>query len=326
MSDETDVARSLILAVQDFAVKNGRAPIRAELGSLIKGAEYKLRGTFKTFNVLLQAAGLETYDERRGRKIDSSVFERDIGIHLEKYSPRLAPVTKALLPPTLPSLRTISDIHWPFVNDAVVSAFVSDVERSQPEWVILNGDAWDMYSHTKFPRSHNVFTPREEHEAARRLNAEFWAEVIRVAPKAKCVQMLGNHDIRPLKRVLESYPAAEDWIERMLQEAFTFDGVRTIHDYREELIINDAVMVFHGYRSQLGSHRDYTLFNTINGHTHVGGTVFRRIRGQTLWELNSGFAGDPESKGLSYTPQKTTNWTPGYGAVDELGPRFIPVG
>lgn len=55
-----------------------------------------------------------------------------------------------------------------------------------------------------------------------------------------------------------------------------------------------------------------------------GGVVFRKIRGQTLWELNAGYMADPHAKGLTYTPQRITHWTEGLGWTDEYGPRFIP--
>jgi hypothetical protein len=44
-----------------------------------------------------------------------------------------------------------------------------------------------------------------------------------------------------------------------------------------------------------------------------------------LFELNSGLAGDPEAKGLTYTPQKITVWTPGFGAINKYGPQFVSV-
>lgn len=50
---------------------------------------------------------------------------------------------------------------------------------------------------------------------------------------------------------------------------------------------------------------------------------FKRIGGKTLYELNAGYLGDPESKALSYTPTKITNWTLGWGYIDEDGPRFV---
>lgn len=316
-----DIKHDLIQAVKSLAIELGRTPTRTEFASRVPKVEYRLRTEFKTYTALLIAAGLDTYvDRRAGRKIGNSIFEKDIVSHLEQYQPR-----ESVERVPYPTILSISDIHWPFPNQKVIEAFIKYAHLKKPKYIILNGDAWDMYSHSKFPRSHNIFTPREEQSLARKMNEEFWKAVKNASPNSECIQMLGNHDIRPLRRVLESYPAAEDWIEKILHELFTFDGVKTIFDPREELILGD-IAIFHGYRSQLGSHRDYTLMNTVNGHTHHGGVVYRRLRGQTLWELNSGFAGDPESKGLSYTPQKITTQTPGFGEVDEMGPRFIPIG
>ena len=84
------------------------------------------------------------------------------------------------------------------------------------------------------------------------------------------------------------------------------------------------VAVIHGYKSQIGQHRDALMYNVVAGHLHRGGVAFRSIRGRTLWELNCGLAGDPESKGLSYTPSRITDWTLGWGFLDLYGPRFIP--
>ena len=219
-------------------------------------------------------------------------------------------------------MAIISDIHWPFHSQRVLDRFFRWVDDHKPEIVILDGDAWDMYSHGKFPRSHNVFTPKAEEDLARGHNIQFWTEVKRKSPKSKCYQMLGNHDVRPLKRTLEVAPAMEHWVQKIFTELFTFEGVETILDPRKELMFGD-VMVHHGYKAQLGEHRDHALYNAIVGHTHRAGVVYRQLRGQVLFEMNCGYAGDPEAKGLTYTPQKITGWTQGFGALDEDGPRVI---
>lgn len=310
-----------LCAVKELALELGRVPSRREFETKFSGGKYALEKYFGTFATLLQAAGLETYGERqKAKKIDNSIFDRDIVSHLETFKPR-----ELKAPSLWPKISIISDIHWPFAHKKVIERFHNRIAEFQPEFVVLNGDAWDMYSHSKFARSHNQFTPREEHRLARAENESFWKQVLSHVPNAKCFQLLGNHDVRPLKRILESYPEAEDWIERHLRDALTFDGVKTFFDPREELIIGEDIAIFHGYRSGLGDHRDYTLMNTINGHTHLGGASFRQIQGRTLWELNSGLAGDPESKGLTYTAQKMTKWTLGFAEVDSLGPRFIPL-
>ncbi len=310
----------LIQTLKDMAIEFGRTPTRGEFTARIRGGEYKLRALFGGFTQIVLAAGLDTYSERRKPKpIDNSVFNRNIERHLEDYSPQpYAP------PAAYPTAAIISDIHWPFSCHRVVDAFYRYVEKHKPEWVILNGDAWDMYSHAKYPRSHNVFTPREEENKSRQMNEDFWITIQKLSPGSKCVQMLGNHDIRPMKRVLEAYPEAEDWIKERLKRMFAFDGVKTVYDPREELYLADDLIVFHGYRSKLGEHRDYTHMSCINGHTHVGGVVWRQLRGKLIFEANSGVAGDPMAKGLTYTSQKLTHWTPGFLGMDSLGPRFIP--
>ena len=67
-----------------------------------------------------------------------------------------------------------------------------------------------------------------------------------------------------------------------------------------------------------------TLSNIVVGHSHIGGVTYRNIGNKIVWELNSGYCGDPDSKALSYRLMKLTKWTHGFGFVDEFGPRFIP--
>lgn len=304
-----------------IAFELGHTPSRNEFRSNSSITSHNILKLFGGYTQFLSAAGLEPAKPHR---IDNSIFNRNITKHLDEYEPLPdvpAPVYTKF--GAYPKIMSISDIHWPFCNRRLIAAFLDRVLELQPDYIFINGDAWDMYSHSKYPRSHNVFTPREEENLSRKFNEDFWVEVRKRAPKAKLIQMMGNHDIRPMKRIIESYPEAEDWVKERLAKMFTFEGVETIFDPRHEYIIGD-IAIFHGYRGKLGDHRDYTHFNCINGHTHLGGTVFRKIRNTVLWELNSGLAGDPMSKGLTYTPQKITHWTPGWGEVDEFGPRFVP--
>lgn len=312
-------SHEIISAIKCLAIELGHTPGVHEFAKYSKISERYIYSAFGSWTVALQACGLDPVKVSK-KKIDNSIFNTSIERHLESYTPKCIVTERK----PYPKIASISDIHWPFHSKKVIDAFLAYIVVFQPEWIVLNGDAWDMYSHAKFPRSHNVFTPREERNLSRSSNEQFWLDVKQRCPQAKCVQMLGNHDVRPLKRMMEIYPSAEDWIKKAIHEEFTFDGVQTIFDPREELIIGN-IAIFHGHRSQLGSHRDYTHMNCMNGHTHRGGAVFKQIRGEVIWELNSGLAGDPEAKGLTYTAQKITEWTQGFSSVDEYGPRFIAV-
>lgn len=310
----------MVAALKRMAIELGRTPTRAEFEQATEGSQYKLRTQFGgSYRVLVQAAGLEPNDStaKKKKKITNAVFERDLE---SVISSRKQPFHIERGP--YPSIAAISDIHFPWPNPRVLEKFYRRIDKYKHENVLVVGDAWDMYAHAKFPRSHNVFTPRQEHEISRKMNEEFWREVKIANSKARLVQMLGNHDARPLKKVLTCYPEAEDWVINGLTEAFSFDGVQTIIDPREELFIDD-VMIHHGYFGKIGDHRDFAFHNSINGHIHLAGVSYRKVRGQTLFELNCGLAGDPTGKGLTYTPQKIVRWTGTFGEVDEDGARVI---
>lgn len=311
-------AHELIVRLKEMADTLGRTPIRDEFVKEVRNAIAHIKKAYGqdfTYSQFVSVAGLVPTAPRR---IDNTIFKASIDRHIE-----MLPAVPAVLQEEHPTIASISDIHWPFSSDSVIKRFVEYCGDVKPEVVVINGDAWDMYSHTKFPRTHNLFTPREEQNRSREANEVFWRTIQLTTPQSKCYQLLGNHDVRPMKRILEAYPEAEDWVAQMLKQLFTFEGVTTLYDSREELIFG-SIAIHHGYRSKLGDHRDFLHMNSINGHTHMGGVVFRRIKGSTLWELNSGLAGNPEAKGLTYTPQKITVWTPGFGVVNKNGPQFIP--
>jgi predicted phosphodiesterase len=313
--------QELVNKLRELALDLGRTPHWHEITKIVSTTQiYKHFGGLPVF---IQAAGLDPAPKTKAKKIDNSIFNVDVETRLKEYEESGQP-DPYVFKKTDAKIALISDIHFPWANKKVLEKFYEFIEEHQPDFVIINGDAWDMYAYSKYPRSHNLYSPRDEQSIARKMNEEFWDKVQSLCKNAKCIQMLGNHCIRPLKRVLEEYPEAEDWIAEKLKELFTFKNVLTVHDHRQEVIINEDC-IFHGYRSQLGAHRDYTHMNCHNGHSHVGGTVFRRIKGKTLFECNSGVAGDIDSKALSYTSQKITHQTPGFSYRDKYGPRFIAV-
>lgn len=303
----------LIQRLLDFVRNECRTPTRNEFCSSIRGGRHKIDQHFGSWTNFLAAAGIHN-----NKKIDHSIFERNIDLHLANHSacalPKWEDWQKTLF---------IGDTHFPFIHQPTLNQIYEFAELMKPEVIVQVGDLFDMYSHAKFPRSHNVFTPREESKAARSEAEKMWSKLYKLCPQARRIQIVGNHDARPMKRVLEAYPEAEDWIIEIMQKMLSFDGVELISDSREELLLSGNVRVIHGYYSQLGKHRDFNVTNVVCGHSHRGGVVYKQIRNVIIWELNAGLTGDPSSKGLSYTAQKTIDWTLGWGWLDEWGPRFI---
>lgn len=316
MPDPID-QHSFICALKDLALSLGRTPTRNEFlqGCPFVNAKDLVSRYFGGYTQFIHAAGLDPVVKQK--KITNAVFEKSVSAHLEQYEPI------EIIRKPYPTIAIISDVHFPFESQRVLNAFYDFLAKHPADYVIANGDMADFYSFSRFPKSHNIFTPREEIAAARTKNEEFWKQVKLASPKSSYKQLLGNHCIRPMRQMLENFPVAEDWILDALKKQFTFDGVETIFDPREELMIGD-IMIHHGFRTQLGAHRDFSLYNCIVGHTHKPGVVYRNIRGGTIWELNSGYAGDPQSKGLSYTPQKCVDWVQSFAYVWPWGPQVIP--
>ncbi len=295
----------------------GRTPLRLELQQAgISGFFVQSRG----YKTILDSAGLEpqTFQEKLTRKknITNEIFERDIRQDIEEYSPRV-PIKEN----NFSKMLCIGDTHFPFVNKWGIERLVEFAKVHKPAYIIQIGDLLDCYAASKFPRSQNIYTPKEEERLGIEMASKMWADLRAACPQAKCYQLMGNHDVRMLKRTLELLPIAEHWIEKHFKELFTFEGVETIFDTREELEI-DGILFTHGFLGA-GSHKDYYLKNVIHGHDHKLYTQYRRIHGQNIFEMSCGFLGDVQSKPLSYTPSKLANFQLGFGWVDQWGPRTI---
>jgi predicted phosphodiesterase len=222
----------------------------------------------------------------------------------------------------------LGDIHFPFHHKMVLAIALYLTIKAKPDYIVQVGDLYDRYSAASFPRSFNVFTPKDEMSWSRYYAECMWQALIKHLPNTEMHQILGNHCVRPIKRIMEVAPAFEEEMLEALQEQYEFEGVKTTFDTREVLLIDD-VGFNHGYLSRLGAHSDYTHMNFVCGHTHRGGCVYRPLEGhleKITWEANAGYLADPYAKGLSYTAlRKATNWTHGILEIDLRGPKFIPI-
>ena len=218
----------------------------------------------------------------------------------------------------------VGDLHKPFSDKKAERKLLKHIAECEGKLTVVQvGDAFDMFSFSRFARSHNILTPQQEMEQGRAEMEQFWELVKQAAPKATCYQLAGNHDVRPLRKILEVAPAFESFVKGYLRELLTFNGVTTIHDPREELLL-DNVAYIHGYKSKLGDHAKFNQRSVVCGHSHRGGTAFIPLDDQVIWELNCGYLGDRFHPAMGYTFQKkATTWTLGYGVVDYKGPRFV---
>jgi predicted phosphodiesterase len=294
--------------LKNLASDLGRIPTRQEARAC--GISHYLEKYFGSFTIAKQAAGLKP-EPKKAKVLECTSVSSRLRDHKSKKL-GLNPLRKVLV---------IGDTHFPFCNMDSLSLVYAIAEALQPDVIIQMGDLYDMFAHSKFPRTSLTFDPGEEIQVGREQAEQMWATLSKVCPKASLYQLLGNHDIRPLKRIIESYPEGEVFFD--IHKWYEFPRVQLQKDYRDPLVL-DGVFYTHGWSSRKGFHRDYFQANTVTGHTHRGYVDPRPLNGKVIWELNAGFLGDPTSKALSYTQSRVTQWTPGVGWIDDLGPRFIP--
>lgn len=223
----------------------------------------------------------------------------------------------------------LGDVHAPWTDLDCLEFAYNFIQRTQPKFIVQCGDAFDFYSFSKFPRNNNIIMPAEEVNQARKFLERMWKHIQKISPSSICYQMVGNHCMRPIKRIRELAPELEHMIVKGVRDLLQFDGVNTTFDPREELVLNGNIYI-HGHRSKIGDHMRHYQSNVICGHTHRGGTHFERMfikKGkQILWELNAGYMGNPDKhEALQYMPTKAYPWTLGLGYINNDNcPQFIP--
>lgn len=308
-----------IQKIKSFSREIGRTPLRIEIETKVVSQSLIKKYGFKE---LLVMCGLDPLNETEKKavnkkpRINNDIFLRDIEQDISQYIPRTP-----LKENNFSKILCWPDSHYPFVNKEAEEKMIEFALDHQPDYIIQVGDLLDFYAASKFPRSQNIYTPKEEESLGIEMARSAWKRIKEACPKAKCYQLMGNHDVRPLKRALEALPIAEHWMEKYFKELFSFEGVETIFDTRQELEI-DGILFTHGFLGA-GSHKDYYLKNVIHGHDHKLYVQHRRIHGQSIFEMSCGFIGDIDSKPLSYTSSKLANFQLGFGWVDQWGARTI---
>lgn len=215
----------------------------------------------------------------------------------------------------------IPDLHFPWHHQDTLTWIYQVAQDKQPDVIIQLGDLYDMYSFSRFAKTCDLMTPKQELAEGRLGAATMWKYLKALCPKAELYQIRGNHDVRPERAVIEKAPELESLLE--MKPIFDFPGVTTVMDTGTELEI-DGVLYTHGHYTKLGDHMRYYLQPVVHGHTHRGGSIFTKIHGRVLWELDCGFASDETVVPMRYTPSRRTLWSLGCGWIDDGGPRFMP--
>lgn len=214
-------------------------------------------------------------------------------------------------------------MHLPWVDWKSVDKIYEHIERTKPKLVIQLGDLFDFFAYSKYARSLDLCTPKEEVSEARQGAENFWKQIRKLLPgSARCIQLLGNHDQRLLKRAAEKFPEILSILR--VGDLYEFRGVESLKD-ASEFFSFEGVVYTHGHLTKLGDHCKHFQQPVVHGHTHRAGVIYYNTRKGPIWELDCGYLADQTQVPLQYGITKHNHWVKGFGVVDCLGPRFIPL-
>lgn len=209
----------------------------------------------------------------------------------------------------------IGDTHFPFHDNSALKQVLSLIKREKPTHVVQIGDLLDQYVFSKYTKTLKIEPEREIKEGLQ-LAGLMWDLVRQMAPKAKLIQVLGNHDLRLNKRIRDKFPELESFFGH--KDLYKFPGVSVLQTDRDYIEI-DGVVYTHGYLSKSLDHAIHFNKPVVHGHRHRAAI---ETKGK-LWSMDVGYLADPSSLPLSYTPSTKSSWTHACGTVEEGVPRLI---
>src|SRR6185436_9069061 len=170
----------VISLLKDLAISLGRSPRLEDLVGCKELSVWRLKKAFGSFSVAMKAAGLDLAKESKKRKVTNEIFERDLSLHLqEQHERQVEPKFSNFILPKDPYPTTVflGDFHAPFNHVGATQFAIDVIAELKPKRVVQGGDLRDMFSASKYPRSHNLFTPKEEIEMGTKICQKLWADI-----------------------------------------------------------------------------------------------------------------------------------------------------
>lgn len=202
-----------------------------------------------------------------------------------------------------------SDGHyWPGKATPSHRAFVYLVKKLKPQAVVINGDAFDGASISRFPPIgwENVPTVAEELEAVKlRLG-----EISSASPEGcKRVWTLGNHDARFETRLATVAPEYADVEGIHLKDHFPWWTPAWSCE------INNSVIVKHRFKGGVHAAHNNTLWSgrsIVTGHLHALKVTPLADYNGVRFGVECGTMADPQGPQWSYCEDNPKNWCQGF--------------
>ena len=211
----------------------------------------------------------------------------------------------------------IPDRHMPWQHKRACAWAVSVAKTYKPDAIVGLGDELDLYSLSRYPRSHNLYTPAEEHSRGMGAYRLHWEALRDAAPDAKCFEISSNHVDRLRKRVLERLPEVEHLLDE--SEVYAVDGVRRVRRY----LRLDGVQYEHGFRAKPSDHAKHNQMSTCHGHTHAASLVWLKNARGNFFNLEVGWLSDEKSPVFNYVQAAIKPHTLAVGLITNGQPTLL---
>lgn len=184
------------------------------------------------------------------------------------------------------SILVASDLHIPFQDNQAVKAFLKYAKVKQPDIVVLNGDMMDFFRLSRFTKGEGR-NPMQEIILCRK----FLSELRGVCKTAEIYYVLGNHETRLQKYVLEKAPE----LEAVVEDVFTILKVQEFNIIGcASLTLNNSIVFKHGTligsKSGLSAIKEMekAYMSGVTGHTHRISKFITRKSGRKFVWFESG--------------------------------------
>lgn len=214
-----------------------------------------------------------------------------------------------------------SDAHyWPDQISVAHQAFVKLIKKHKPSIVVMNGDAFDGASISRYPKSAwstvKMPTVKEELEAvADRLN-----EIEKVAGNAKLIFTLGNHDMRFESKLTNLAPEYEGIAGFSLKDHFP----RWL--FCMSIMLNKNLMIKHRYNNGIHGVYNNTVkagTSMVTGHLHrLQAIIFSDYNG-TRWGIDTGTLAETDGDHMGYGEDNPKNHCSGFAVLTIKNGRLI---
>lgn len=202
-----------------------------------------------------------------------------------------------------------SDFHIPFQDNLAVKAFINYCAATQPKVIVLNGDIMDMFMLSKFTKGEGR-NPMEEVVETRNVLESIRA----VCPKSDIYYVIGNHETRLERYVLNKAPELASLIEDIF-------SILKVSDFKirgcASLLVNDNLVFKHGTllgnKSGLSAIKEMenAYMSGCSGHTHRLCKYIARKAGRKFFWIETGCL-----CGLHPEYMIAPNWQNGFAVIE----------